>query len=158
MSQLESKPLDFNPIAEAEKVIDGYTDHPEIKIEGFRACYNPAKDRVSMPDAERFVSESDFYGVLFHELAHSTAHQSRLDRVLNTVKSSDEYAFEELIAELTSAFLCSHCGILDATFDRSADYLSGWLKAFKSDANYLIKAASKAQAAADHILKVEFGN
>ena len=63
-----------------------------------------------------------------------------------------ETAKEELIAEMGSAFLCGHAGIVDRTINHSAAYLEGWLKQLKEDKTLIVHAAAQAQKAADFIL------
>lgn len=146
---------EFKPIERANHIIESYESGPTITHSGGRAYYSPTEDAVTLPPTPSFHSSTGYYEVLFHELGHSTGHSKRLGREFGK-KSTDEYAFEELIAELTSSFLCAESGFLDATFENSANYLGGWLTKFKSDKNYLLKAASKAQQAADHILGRSF--
>jgi len=56
---------------------------------------------------------------------------------------------EELIAELTAAFLCAH---LDVTADlRHAGYLANWARLLKDDKRAIFTAASKASQAADYL-------
>ena len=68
--------------------------------------------------------------------------------------SRADYSREELVAEMTAAFLCAHCGIDNSTIDQQAAYLAGWLKALKDDPKMVIQAASQAQKAANMILGV----
>ena len=93
---------EFDPIAEAERIIDGYADGPTLEHGGHRAAYSPSLDRVTMPAPEAFVDESAYYAVAFHELTHSTGHPSRLKRAGMTEAApfgSDSYSREELVAE-----------------------------------------------------------
>ena len=130
---------------------------PEVIHQGGRACYSPGLDRVTMPKPELFDKPELYYSTLFHELAHSTGHRSRLDR--NTIGrlaafGSHNYSKEELVAEMGAAFLAGHCGISPATIDNSAAYLDGWLHVLKQPKNrkLLVHAAAAAQKAADYIL------
>lgn len=149
-------------IAEAERIVDGFSGKPEIlwKI-GDRACYAPFLDQVTMPKREQFETSEDLYATLFHELVHSTGHENRLGRstVGKSYFGSHEYSKEELIAEIGAAFLCSKAGIVQKTLDNSAAYIKHWLKALKDDANMVVMAAAQAQKAFDLILgvKVERG-
>lgn len=149
----------FNPIAEAERIAEGMPKRPEIKWNGSRACYSPMFDRVAMPVKESFVSEPEYYSTLFHELAHSTGHESREGRFAGCTEDakqfgSEPYAKEELIAEMSAAFLCAISGI-DQTADNSAAYIKGWLKALKNDHKMVVHAAAAAHRAADFILDVQ---
>jgi antirestriction protein ArdC len=147
-----SEKVEFNPITECEKVVDGYEDPPVIEHGGGSACYIPSRDIVRMPPKESFDSAEAYYATMFHELGHSTGAEKRLDRSLSTGFGSHEYSFEELVAELSAAFLCAECGISPATIENSAAYIGSWLKKLKSEPEWIIKASGKAVKAADHIL------
>jgi antirestriction protein ArdC len=118
--------------------------------EGFgEAYYRPSDDYVSMPAFVAFKSADAFYNTAFHELGHWTGHKSRLDRDLKNRFGDRQYAAEELIAELAAAFLCAEFG-----FDndlRHAGYIAHWIELLKADKRAFFTAASKAQAAADHL-------
>lgn len=146
---------DLDRIAAADLVVAGYTDGPRITHGGDGAYYRPAFDEVTLPQMGRFASVSEYYSTLFHELGHSTGHADRLDRFSDFTEhrfGSPNYAREELVAEMTAAFLCGHTGVLPATIENSAAYLAGWLQAIKADPKALVVAAGQAQKAADLIL------
>ena len=99
----QSNPLDFKPIAECDAVVAGFTDKPTIEHDGHgRAFYRPSSDTVHLPDKGRFDSEQAYYATLFHELTHSTGHESRLGRQIEKQAAfgSLDYGKEELIAEM----------------------------------------------------------
>jgi antirestriction protein ArdC len=128
---------------------------PIIKHGMTQAFYSPANDTVGMPERARFDTEDGYHATLFHELVHSTGHEKRLNRASITERNgfgSNPYCKEELVAELGSAFLCGHAGIVDRTIDGSAAYLEGWLKQLKQDKTLIVSAAAQAQKAADFIL------
>jgi antirestriction protein ArdC len=105
-----------------------------------------------MPIRESFAEASGYYATLFHELAHSTGHPNRLDRAaLSPVFGSEDYAKEELVAELAAAFLCAHAGI-ENKIDNSAAYIQSWIKALQNDKSMIVYAAARAQKAAAFIL------
>jgi antirestriction protein ArdC len=112
-----------------------------------------------MPSPEMFLSDEAFYSTLFHELTHSTGHESRLARKGITEVNrfrSHEYSKEELVAEMGAAFLCGHCGILPEVQDNSAAYLNCWLERLKADSSMLITAGQQAQKAYDYIVAEKF--
>jgi antirestriction protein ArdC len=151
----------FNPIAEADKIVEGMPKRPKIEHNGSAACYSPMFDRVKMPVKESFDNPQGYYATLFHELAHSTGHESREGRFAGLKEDakqfgSEPYAKEELIAEMGAAFLCAISGIDNATVDNSAAYIKGWLKALKDDHKLVVHAAAAAHRAADFILDVKF--
>jgi antirestriction protein ArdC len=114
------------------------------------AFYHRGDDLIRIPSRETFVSTGDFYCTVLHELGHWTAHPTRLARDLQNRFGSEAYVREELIAELTSAFLCAHLGIVPQV--RHADYLGHWLQILNSDPRAIFHAASQASKASDFIL------
>ena len=146
---------DHDSIAEAEAIQLAMPNPPSIAIGGTRACYSPALDHVQVPELLRYEQPEEYYCTLFHELAHSTGHKSRLNREGVTGQhffGDAVYSREELVAEMAAAFLCGHCGIENATIQNSAAYLQNWLKALRGDKKLAIVAAAQAQKAADYIL------
>lgn len=149
----EKNVFDWNPIDRCDFVVDQMWKRPEIKNGGDRACYSPVLDFVQMPKSKFFESAESYYNTLFHELAHSTGHESRLKRDLSGHFGDHKYSQEELIAEMTAAFLCAHCGIEQETIDNSAAYIQNWLSAIKrSNPRFVIDAAQRAQKAFDFIV------
>jgi antirestriction protein ArdC len=149
-------------IAEAEALIEGYIANggPEFAHDGQdRAFYRPSADKVSVPTPEAFLSDEEYYSVVFHELGHSTGHKTRLNRpnlMENHHFGDPAYSQEELVAEFTAAFLSGVTGIAPKTVDNSASYIASWHKALKNDPKMLLKAAAAAQKAADHIRGVTY--
>ncbi|MDA2924636.1 zincin-like metallopeptidase domain-containing protein [Acidobacteria bacterium AH-259-L09] len=148
---------EFHPIDEAEKVVQGgMPELPFVESGATQAYYRPSTDTVHMPPAEVFTGDAEYYSTIFHELIHSTGHQSRLGR-LDTEKlaafGSKDYSQEELLAEMGAAFLCGHCRIENRTLDNSAAYIQGWLRKLRNDKRMVIFAAAQAQKAADFILR-----
>ncbi len=145
----------IEPMEQAEKIITDWKDKPEIRKIGCQPCYKPCSDVVEMPQTEYFKNQEGYYSTLFHELTHSTGHEKRLDRpeVSSSMifKGSENYAMEELVAELGASFLCSHCSI-DRTIDNSASYISSWLKVLKDDRKMIITASARAEKAMSYIL------
>lgn len=141
-----------------ESVVDGMPNRPTIEHHGDQALYRPSADTVVMPNRGRFESAEAYYTTLFHELAHSTGHKSRLDRtgIANPSRyGSSSYAREELVAEMGAAFLCGHTGIDPATVEQSASYVKSWLGKLRDDRKLVVTAAAQAQKASDFILGVK---
>jgi antirestriction protein ArdC len=146
------EPSKIESIEACENVVKAYTDKPCIVHDGSNACYSPSQDKVSMPNKESFRDSEYYYRTLFHELAHSTGHESRLDRKL-TVTDKESYAKEELVAELATAMLCHNCHILNH-IDNEAAYIDYWLAKLRNDRSLLIRASSLAEKAMNHMLKI----
>jgi antirestriction protein ArdC len=145
---------EIDPIEAAETLVNNMPNRPKMTTNsGARACYFPSLDEVSMPPRNNFTNSESFYRVLFHELGHSTQHASRLNREVGAhVFGSQDYSKEELVAEMTAAFLMGVTGIEnDTQNEANAAYIKSWLKALKDDTSLIVKAASQAQKAADYI-------
>jgi antirestriction protein ArdC len=150
----------------AREIAAGMPKSPAMREGSAIPCYQPNTDSVHMPERCFFTSEEAYFSTLFHELTHSTGHQSRLARQsLLENKGMDAtagearkvYAEEELVAEMGASFLSAHAGFIEAELENSAAYLQGWIDALKSkDAKgWIIRAASQAQKAADYILNIQ---
>jgi antirestriction protein ArdC len=142
------------PIADAEKVVAEFGDKPPVKHGGDRACYAPFADEVSMPHPENFKTGEGYYRTLFHEFGHSTGHAKRLARKDHTAffGGKEDYAKEELVAEMTSAFLAGECSFTETVDNKdTVAYIGNWLKALNNDPTMVVSAAGQAQKAADYI-------
>jgi antirestriction protein ArdC len=118
---------------------------------GDTACFIPSSDIIRMPELGTFQSSEHYYATAFHELTHWTSDKKRCDRDISKGRfGNPDYAFEELVAELGAAFLCSTHGIAGDL--RHAGYIESWLKALKNDNKAIFKASGLAQAAADYVL------
>ena len=133
------------------KICSTYKNAPTITYAAqSRATYSPPLDRIQMPPFSSFDDGEAHLGTLFHELVHSTGHESRLNRFETTGLISEEYAEEELVAEIGAAMLL---GLTNSTtrFKQSASYVQSWLSVLKNDRQMIVKAAQKAQKAIDMI-------
>jgi antirestriction protein ArdC len=131
----------------------------KISHGGNRACYSPSEDKITLPPAGAFKDASLYWATSLHEHMHWTGHKDRLNREGITMTGffgSDKYAFEELVAEMGSAFLCMRLGVKhDSLFDNHAAYLQSWVKGLKDDPKALMKAASLAAKGMNYILKAD---
>lgn len=154
-----TEPLpEFVPIERAQEIADTMPQRPSVRHGGDRAFYSPTLDYVQMPLQGAFETPEAYYGVLFHELAHSTGHASRLNRegieAAGTTFGDEVYSREELVAEIASAIVSAEAGI-EPNIPRSAAYVKSWLKYAKDNRSEILKAAAQAQKAADFIIKHE---
>ena len=140
----ESRAL-FQAIEEAERILQA--SPAPIHIGGTRAYYVPSRDVIYLPPREDFVTAEAFYSVALHEMTHSTGHASRLARDFSGRFGTEAYAFEELIAEMGSAFLNADLGILGSTLQDHADYLAHWVKILREDKKAILTAAAQASKA-----------
>jgi antirestriction protein ArdC len=146
---------DNDPIAACEELVGNMPQRPDIRFKYNEAFYHPLLDYVNMPKMERFDDSESYYHILFHELIHSTGHDSRLCRKFSDCMEewgSEAYSFEELIAEIGSNYLDAIAGISSPAIDNSIAYIQGWLSRLKGDKRFIIDAACKAQRAVDFIL------
>jgi antirestriction protein ArdC len=134
------------PVAEEVIAASGV----DFRIGGDRAFYVPSLDFVQVPPQPAFFEQVNYYRTCLHELTHATGHASRLGRDLTNAFGSKDYAREELVAEMGSAFLCAALGIEPTV--RQADYLASWLEVLREDNRAIFRAASAACRAADWLL------
>lgn len=131
--------------------IDAMIDGHDITIThgGGSAYYSPAKDAIRLPLPEAFTSRAAYYGTKLHEVVHWTGHSTRMDRDQTGQFGSPDYAAEELVAEMGSAFLC---GLYDVPGKlQHEEYLGHWIKKLTEDKRAIFKASSQAQKAVDFL-------
>ena len=122
------------------------------------AYYSPTYDHIRMPKPEQFIDTAHgtaiehFHSTQLHEYIRAMGHKDRLNRDQTGRFGSEDYAYEELIAELGAAFLCSYLGVSATVREDHAIYLKNWLKAMKNDKKFFFKAASEAQKAVDFMI------
>lgn len=142
--------------ADAESIISAYLDRSGVELIqriSDEAYYSPSRDCVVLPLAEQFGSMAEYYSTAFHELAHSTGHHSRLDRLRATAHfGSESYSKEELVAEIAAAALMNHTGLeTKGTFRNSAAYIQNWLSALRNDKRLIVSASGAASKAFEYI-------
>lgn len=132
---------------EAEKIVS----LPHLKHGGSRAYYSQSKDHIVLPVREAFESLDFYFSTAYHEVLHWSGHPRRLNRKFGIRFGDQDYAFEELVAEIGAVFLGAGTGI---PFEgmRHPEYLNFWLQILKNDNRAIFTAAAKAQAAADFVL------
>lgn len=121
-----------------------------IRHGGSRACYIRSLDVIDIPMFESFKNAAAYYGTTFHELAHWTGHEARLNRTKGKRFGDQEYSFEELVAELSSAFICAEFGY-DNTLEDSAAYIAHWVKFLQDHEGAFVAAASSASQAVEYM-------
>ena len=116
---------------------------------GPMAAYNPKEDKVVLPPRSDFDSTNAYYGTAIHELAHWTGHEDRLDRDLSTRFGDDDYAFEELVAQLTASFVCADFGVKSDL--QSPEYIKHWIEKMREDKYAVFTASRHAKEAAEFL-------
>lgn len=127
-----------------------------------RAFYVPSQDFIVLPMKEQFnigkTAEEvyrdgmEYYSTALHEMAHSTGHESRLNRQFGA-KRTDGYAHEELIAEMTAALVGSTMGFDKKILENNANYLKGWLENLKRNPESITTIMSDVGKASDMIIE-----
>lgn len=128
------------------------------------AYYSPAKDIVVLPTKAQFRIHPDdpeecfkdgqeYYGTALHEMAHSTGHPSRLDRLKPTAFGSPEYAKEELVAELTSAMVGNTLGFDRRISDNNVAYLQNWTSALRKEPKFIVSVMADVNKASRIIIE-----
>ena len=141
----------------AQEIIYDYLEREGVKLthsEGDRAFYRPSTDEIVLPIRKQFVSTTEYYSTVYHELAHSTGAPTRLNRLSSAAFfGSDEYSKEELVAEIASCALVNHVGLETSTsFRNNTAYIQNWLSVLKGDKRFIVSAAGKAEKAVTLIL------
>lgn len=146
------QPEEFTPIELDQRCEDFVAaTAAQIRFGGDSAFYSPVVDYIGMPRSEAFETTAGYYGVLLHELTHWTGHSTRCDRKILNSFGNEEYAFEELVAELGATFLCADLGIEIEPREDHAQYIASWLKALRNDKKLIVKAAKQAQLASEFL-------
>jgi len=122
----------------------------DFRVGGDRAFYNPNYDFIQVPRPDAYFEPINWHRTALHELGHGTGAAQRLDRDISGSFGSKKYAQEELVAEITSAFVCASLGIVPTV--RHADYIGSWLEVLREDDRAIVRAASAASKAADYLL------
>lgn len=128
------------------------------------AYYSPAKDIVVLPTKAQFRIHPDdpeecfkdgqeYYGTALHEMAHSTGHPSRLDRLKPAAFGSPEYAKEELVAELTSAMVGNTLGFDRRISDNNVAYLQNWTSALRKVPKFIVTVMADVNKASRIIIE-----
>lgn len=138
----------FDPLPQAENLLR--KSGANIIEKGHNAFIIPSTDEIHLPERYLFAYAANFYATGLHELVHWSGGKSRLNREMKGKFGSEGYAFEELIAELGSAFLMADLGIVGAVQHES--YIASWLKALRNDKRYIFKAASSASKAHRYLM------
>ena len=160
--ELENIPenTSINEIFRNNELAEKLINNSEAKINyafTHNAYYSRYEDKIVMPNREYFKTEDDFYAVIFHEMAHSTGHESRLNREMPKRQFDKKYAKEELIAEISSMFLQLELGIEISNnknhFENHKAYIKHYIELLKETPSILFNVIREAEKASDYILK-----
>lgn len=143
----------------ADEVVQRIAEGMKVEIREIenssKPSYSPSGDYITMPKASQFNSDYYYAATALHELGHPTGHESRLNRDLTGGFGSKKYAYEELIAEITSTFMSEYIEtpITEDNMKQHKAYIQSWISAIRNNKNYLFKAISKAEEASDYMIE-----
>jgi antirestriction protein ArdC len=132
----------------------------DVRHGSHMAVYRRQGDYIELPSPDQFVGSPSsspteaYHAVLLHELTHWTGAEHRLNREFGKRFGDRAYAFEELIAELGAAFLCSAFRITNEPRPDHAAYVSSWLDILHRDTKAVFSAASRAQEAVQFLMQL----
>ena len=139
----------FERIANAEAFLRAIG--ADVRHGGDAAFFSPSADTITLPHPEAFHAPEHYYATALHEHGHWTGAERRLNRQFGKRFGDNAYAFEELVAELTSAFLCAELA-LPGTL-RHPEYLAHWIAILQDDTQAIWTASARAAEAADYLAR-----
>lgn len=142
----------WEDIKRVEKIVSN--SGLDLSHGGNQAFYNPIQDSITLPAKGEFETADRYYATLLHEMGHWTGHSSRLDRPLVNRFGTEDYAREELRAEISSLMVGGELS-LGHDFGQHAAYVKSWVSILKDEPFELYKAASDAQKITDYVLQFE---
>ena len=129
-----------------------------VEDDSDEAYFSISKNEIVVPEKAQFKDGESFYSNLFHEMTHSTGHESQLARIKPTSFGSAEYAREELVAELSAALTAQRFGMAKHIKEDSASYLKSWLGSLKEEPQFikstLLDVKKASSKLSQHIEKV----
>lgn len=145
---------DWDPVELGERILANSGAVIIHKASAKGCVYFPVRDEIELPLKEQFTDAAEYYAAALHELAHWTGAASRLDRNLTTNHGKDEYAREELRAEIASWMISAATG-LPFKPDSHVAYVNGWIQAIKKDYREIFRACADAERIKNYILALD---
>lgn len=146
----------INPNVSQDELITKLSESMGVEIVpdgGDQAYYSPSQDKIHLPTPESFISEYAYNSTALHELSHSTGHPSRLNRPQGAFFGTNQYAYEELVAEMCSCFMSAELQteMSAAHIDNHKAYVQSWIQAISEKPDTLVRAIKDAQDAANYM-------
>ena len=146
----------INPDVSQDELITKLSESMGVEIlpdGGDQAYYSPSQDKIHLPTPESFVSEYAYNSTALHELSHSTGHPSRLNRPQGAFFGTNQYAYEELVAEMCSCFMSAELQTEMSAehIDNHKAYVQSWIQAISEKPDTLVRAIKDAQDAANYM-------
>ncbi len=140
----------------SSEVVDKISENMKVPIihdGGNEAFYRIAEDNIHLPKKEYFEDDYTYNATVLHELAHATGHEKRLNRDIANTFGSENYSYEELVAEMASCFMAAELPIdmSQEHFENHKAYIQGWADGIKEQPEILMKAVKDAEKAADYL-------
>lgn len=145
-----------SPTFDVDKLVHRLSENMNVPIYfdgGYAPCYSLKNDSIHLPPLPSFEDGYALNSAALHELAHSTGHPSRLGRQQTAASGSQEYAYEELVAEISACFMGADLDF-PATSEHMENhkaYVQNWIQAIKDKPETLVKAIKEAQSAANYM-------
>ncbi len=120
---------------------------------GNRSFYRPKEDKIHLPEMKYFSSDYDYGATALHELAHATGAPHRLNRQMGSGFGSEAYAYEELVAEISSCFMSGNlaAGQTKEHIENHKAYVRGWVEMVRNAPERLVQAVRDAEKTADYM-------
>ena len=137
-------------------MIENYIKHSEIELKfaGNQPCYIPRLHKILMPPRKQFKNDDEYYSTLLHELSHSTKKHIERELPKGVETEKEKYAFEELVAEISSVLLCCEFGIQLLSIQNNKAYVQSWIQKLNEDKEkYLMKAIKNANSVTKYIME-----
>ncbi len=147
----EVKPEELIPDQAIEQFLNNIGS--EVRYGRNEAFYDRQSDFIGMPHRHQFSSRDAFYATRFHEEGHRTGHRDRLNRQLGNNRHEPLYYYEELVAELTAAYLGNEFSLASIELEHHASYLDYYLRLLKQDSKSFFSAAYEAQRATKYLMQ-----
>ena len=145
----------WTAVERAENIINA-VGVPIYHDQADRNFYSLMLDEIHLTPKGSFADNEAYYSTALHELGHSTGHESRLNRDIKNTFGNEDYAKEELRAEIASYMLCAELGIANAAAnEQHAAYVGSWIKALKKDPAEIFRAAKDADAICEFLYERE---
>lgn len=141
---------DLITLDDCQKVLDNVNDVKIVHENQKRAFYSSSRDTIVLPLKEQFHTLEAYYSTAFHELGHSTGHSSRLNRKLGNGFGSDDYAREELRAEIYSFLQAKELG-MDFNLVNHQSYIEGWTRQFADKKTEIVEAVKDSLKIVDYV-------
>ncbi|MBO6263312.1 MAG: DUF1738 domain-containing protein [Clostridia bacterium] len=155
--ELEKSEVDQSGISDKAEDFIAYWNENEARIKygGDMAYYSPKDDIIQLPKRDMFSDMNEFYATALHEIGHSTGHETRLNRDLSGKFGTDEYATEELRAEIASMFLEQELNVKvsEKHFENNSKYVKAWYEKISEDPNVLFTAIADADKISGYVIE-----